>query len=469
LDAGADIDADFRDRTPLMLAAEKNYKGMVVLLLNRNADPNIQIKGKTAYNLAKDPEVQELLKPKEEKVWKGYSKSDIELFEQFFEDPENWCFCPVCLDFTHREKDPKEKKLGCMYLAHRCKPEFRNEKLHKLYIDEIGNTGFCTICGRICNVYYRHSHHIYAPPEATLRPPFAVLPTGPDVVINYYGGDADCRMQGGGGIEEKVRRIQTLVDTACELQSEVGKADGKETRDKLIEAVWKGSQDTTIDAKKILEAKKFIPTKCTNQFPLKETATSEFYPSVRRPKDERKLTPIKFEASGPVGAGGGGVECFVHLGTDRPVYRFRHKQPDGSIYEHVGEEICAPDLLEAIKADVVTGKCPINPEKCKGYLYPEELVGILEPKDLESYTKLFNRAMFQKKKEEEAAAAAPGANAAAQAPGANAAQQGGARDEDSIMHPMEDAECVVPPNAKRGGNRKTYRAVKKSRRRTYKS
>jgi hypothetical protein len=456
LDAGADIDADFRDRTPLMLAAEKNYKGMVVLLLSRNADPNIQIKGKTAYNLAKGPEVQELLKPKEEKVWKGYSKSDIELFEQFFEDPENWCFCPVCLDFTQRLKNPETNETGCMYLAHTCKPDARNEKIHKLYI---GNkkTGICTICGRIC---LSHAHFTYAPPDATVRPPLAVLPTGPGVIINYYGGDADCRMQGGGGIEEKVRRIQTLVDTACELQSEVGKADGKETRDKLIEAVWKGSQDSTIDAKKILEAKKFIPTKCTNQFPEKEIVTTEFYPSARRPKDERKLTPIKFEASGPVGAGGGGVECFVHLGTDRPVYRFRHKQPDGSIYEHVGEEICAPDLLEAIKSEVVTGKCPINPEKCKGYLYPEELVGILEPKDLESYTKLFNRAMFQKKKEEEAAAGAPGANAA---------QQGGSRNDDSIMHPMDDAECDVPPNAKRGGNRKTYRAVKKSRRRTYKS
>jgi ankyrin repeat protein len=445
-DAGADIDLIFRSQTPLMVAAERGNVDMVKLLMEQGADPEIKIKDYAAIDFAKNDEVRSVIQKLSGRKWTGLSVADIQVFKDILKDPKNYAFCPICLQYTSRDT-------GCMYMSHKCPVEGRHEKLHKLYVGDKyeGNTLTCTICGRICA---DHAHLAYAPPDATVLPPKAPL-TAP---ADYFADD--CIAQGGGGVPEKIRRLQTLIETACELQSEVGKMDYTEARDRLIEETWKGSQDTSItdeQIQKILTEKDVVPQKCKNTFSDVEKREDAAYPNVKRPADEKALTPIKFEASGPVGAGGGGVECFIHLGTDRPVYRFRHKQPDGSIYEHVGEEICAPDLEAAIKGAEFSAKCPINPANCKGYLYPEELVGIMTPEFVNWYRRNFNREMYKVKRERDAAAAAPGANAA---------QQGGARRFRTIMQPMENPQCSFP---RKGGKRRTYRALKKSRRGTYKS
>jgi ankyrin repeat protein len=447
-EAGADIDLIFRSQTPLMVAAERGNVDMVKLLLEQGADPEIKIKDYAAIDFAKNDQVRSLIQKLSGRKWTGLSVADIQVFKDILKDPKNYAFCPICLQYTSRDT-------GCMYMSHKCPVEGRHEKLYKLYVEGKyeGNTLTCTICGRICA---NHAHLAYAPPDATVLPPKAPL-TAP---ADFYTDD--CKSQGGGSVPEKIRRLQTLIETACELQSEIGKMDYTEARDRLIEETWKGSQDMSItdeQIQKILTEKDVVPQKCKNTFSDVEKREDAAYPNVKRPADEKALTPIKFEASGPVGAGGGGVECFIHLGTDRPVYRFRHKQPDGSIYEHVGEEICAPDLESAIKGAEFSAKCPINPANCKGYLYPEELVGIMTPEFVNWYRRNFNREMYKVKRERDAAAAAA-------APGANAAQQGGARRFKTIMQPMENPQCSFPP---KGGKRRTYRALKKGRRRTYKS
>jgi hypothetical protein len=124
-------------------------------------------------------------------------------------------------------------------------------------------------------------------------------------------------------------------------------------------------------------------------------------PDFPRPEADRDLLPITVNANaGPAAAGGGGgAFCVVELGPhpdNRPTFRFRHRQPNGSVYEHPEEEaICGEDLVRSINSKpLFDGKCVSNPDVCKADLHPDELdaLGDQVPEEYRrNYRSKFNR------------------------------------------------------------------------------
>ena len=260
LDKGANINAQTDDgATPLMYAVHDNRIDIVKLLLEKGADKNIKDKqGKTAYDLAKTEEMKELLKPKtkeKEKPYKGFSKSDMEIYDALFENPKDWSICPVCLSFS-------ERKEGCMIMGHDCAKQkiFYHTDLYKKYVflDGYGNNlvEWCTICGRACK---NHKHYALVLPEDTAK--LAIITPAMEARMRdrgtgVYFEDGNCIGLGGGGVEEKVARFRRLREYAGELQEQVGKISNIKARSELIEEIWKAPLFKTKKYKEILEKKK---------------------------------------------------------------------------------------------------------------------------------------------------------------------------------------------------------------------
>jgi len=296
-------------------------------------------------------------------LWKGYSDSDVKLFNGIFTTRGNdISFCPVCLAYSERQD-------GCMYMKHTCKMPFHGG-LYNKYKNEQGQIGWCTLCGRVC---LGHKHYELNFPE------------GAPVLIAMPGSDpfaTDCRTSGGGGAEEKHRRVERLLNYACQLQEEVGKIPHLTAITELVEEVWKGASLRDRTTLKKIEEKKFA-FPCT--FPKDERPVAEVvYPPVPRPEGE--AAPVE-HASPP-------AECMSELeptANGQPVFQFIHTQPDGSVRPHPETEwICGQHLEETLKESLFTGLCFLQPSMCKARLYPVELEGKVSAEYLASYTKLFN-------------------------------------------------------------------------------
>lgn len=420
VEKGANLDKQDNDGNTALIAAAANDEEapeLIKFLLEKGAKKDIKNNdGQTAYDVAQVEEIKQLLalgdiKPE---LFKGFTKSDVDLFNTIFEKPSDISLCPVCLDYT-------ERKDGCMYMFHKCTRPHPN--LYKLYSykNKSGQAGveWCTLCGRPSK---DHHHYMYAEPESKTLPGFA--PVQPTTTGEFRFFDKDCKASGGGGNEEKIRRFNRMLHYACELQSEVGKISEKEGREELIEETWKGANLRQRNVPKILEQKKFdFPC----EFPADklEASVEEVYPDVKKPEGFQP-NPIKHDTDGD-------RDCTVELGEHddhRPVYQFIHKQPDGTTIDHKDEYICVPDLINGIKASEINGKCPITAE-CKGKIYPEELKDIVPAEFYETYRKLFNKA--------------------------NAVKTGGGGN--FFTHVGDDALCAMPPK-KAGKRRKTYRKKK---------
>jgi ankyrin repeat protein len=444
IEKGANVnDATITGQTPLMLAVEHNRIENVKTLLEKGADKSLKMSdGKTALDFAKTDEMRNLLKEPEvvesTEMFKGFTQSDIVLLNRIFEAPSDISVCPICLEFAERTD-------GCMYMTHTCRKPHK-ELFAKYSLN--GKVEWCTLCGRVSQ---SHHHFSYAPPDAP-RPGRA--PIQPTATGEFRFFDKDCKASGGGGHEEKVRRFNRMLHYACELQTEVGKISETEGRKKLIAETWKGADIHIQNVPKILEQKKFdFPC----EFPEDTAPVADVemeYPDIPKPAG---LQPNPIEHRLPDNA------CIVELGEhddNRPVFQFIHKQPDGTTtWEHKDEYICGEDLESAIRSRPMDGMCPINPEKCKGKIYPEELKGIASPEFYEVYRKNFNKA--------------------------NAAKTGGAVT--NMFNPVVNPECAMPQSTgrKRGregyqegapsqrsrtaGKRKTYRKKKQRKnRKTFK-
>lgn len=371
-----------------------------------------------AFELALEslPEYREQLmscrNPPPKDPYRGFTTTDVALFNQIFESPSDISICPVCLQYTARDE-------GCMYMTHKCVMPYHKE-LFDLY--NINNEiEWCTLCGRISNG--EHHHYEYADPSATTRPPLTKVK--PSTGLRFY--DKNCIMSGGGGHEEKVRRFHRMLSFACELQDYVGKKEDLEARRELIEETWKAANSRNYKIPKIIERKDFgFP--CTFPDPTTPTPVAEVVaPDVMRPADEAALVPTKHESPNNV--------CFAEGGPSEngPVWQFHHKQPNGSIYNHEDEFVCANDLVGILNANVIDGRC--YSLKCKGKLYPEEIKDIVDPEFYEKYRRLFNKKN----------------------------QVGGSKNgplPGSLMRPVENGTCAAPP--KLSGRRKTYRKKRKT-------
>ena len=360
-------------------------------------------------------------------LWKGYSDSDVKLFNGIFTTRGNdISFCPVCLAYSERQD-------GCMYMKHTCKMPF-HVGLYNKYKNEQGQIGWCTLCGRVC---LGHKHYELNFPE------------GAPVLIAMRGSDpfaTDCKTSGGGGAEEKHRRVERLLNYACQLQEEVDKMPHLTAITELVEEVWKGASLRDRTTLKKIEEKKFA-FPCT--FPEEARPVAEVvYPPVPRP--DGQAAPVEHLSPPAV--------CMSELeptANGNPVIQFIHTQPDGTVRPHPENEwICAEHIEETLKGSLFTGLCFVNPEECKARLYPEELEGKVSAEYLASYTKLFNR---------EFRAPGTGGRRRRRTYRIQRKYRGGAGP--SIMNKIEpnEIECVVPQKSGRRGRksrRKTLRQRK---------
>lgn len=418
IEKGADVNAANIDGdTPLHEITYSKEPKLDIgrLLIDKGANVNATNEdGKSARDYAEESGNAELLAlfgegpaPTTGELWKGYSQSDAQLFDAIVENAEAMnkkTFCPICLQNTEWGKD-------CKYLTHRCKPALRHERLYNLYKDEYGNIVWCAVCGRHC---IGHAHYKLTDTTETSLPPRMPYQPGAHV----YKAES-CPLEGGGGPEEKIRRVDGLLRYICEVQDQAGKRPEKEVREELIEEAWKAASSripkTVEDVKKGLKFKTYcdLPTSLT----APTTAAAEI------PNPNTDSPEVREEG-----------ECSVNLDTCT-VYIFKHKQPVGAdfIHDPIGKEA----LGEIIRQRGAEEGCPIDPG-CKGMLHPDEIKPIFGDGS-EIYTNYKER--FDRRY-----------------------QKGGAKG-GSVTSPMDDVQCALPEKKKGAKRLRTYRKkLKKSRR-----
>lgn len=358
-------------------------------------------------------ELMAVLTPPGLPKWTGLAKSDLEIFHTLFGTPRarnDVSMCPFCLQYTERSD-------ACKYMKHTCPPGLRHERLYQLYAGDDEGRYWCTICGRNC-MGHRHFQQssAYAIQKARLV----------DIHVRRAQlFSQDCIPEGGGGVPEKVGRIQAMIDAAAEYQSSVGTLPAVQVRRMIIERAWNAAPS---DA-----------TSLTFPATLDSSGSAPTFPDIPRPEADKDLIPINL---------GPDKECVIFLGAHedhRPVFQFQHRKPDGAVVTHPpAEAICFEDMANELIGSVHEdkGNCPL---RCGAKVHPDELKAIKDGTPAqealyETYRTKYNE--YNKV----------------------GGQRGG-------QHPflvrMDNMQCVVP--LKKGG-RKTYRRRvnrKHARRATY--
>lgn len=391
IEKGADVNYQHPSdgMTPLIIAASDDRVDFVKMLLEEGADKTAKNNdGKTAYDLTTKEEIKALLRGDSEpgSPWTGLNQSDVAIFDTFFapgpaDDPEankiNWSCCPVCLAYVYRSE-------ACRYMSHDCSKQagvILHKRLYDLYKKANKMIEWCTVCGRVCE---GHHHYKLAPHEAATRAPMA--PYNPGAVF-YFGGEAECIQDGGGGLAEKVKRLDRLRTWAKELQSEVGKITEKEARMQLIEEAWNAPLSRAPTARILQEGKFTVPTTDFPQGPAPVVAPEGPAPDVPKPADEI--------ANVPEIIGEGGFDVILQYDT-APVARFIHKKKDGTVYRHTDQELVSKEGLEAYIANQNTnfglpnfGYC--FAPGCDAKLWPQDVKDLIDdPAVYEDYRKKFN-------------------------------------------------------------------------------
>lgn len=414
IEAGAPIDAvDSATNTPLMRAIRRENVQLVKFLLEKGANKDIAGPGgRTALEIATDTGNDEIIALLQGKVaptgglWKGYDKADAQFFDSIVENADAMnrkTVCPFCLQYAEWGTD-------CKYLTHRCIPALRHERLYDLYKDERGNVTWCAVCGRHC---IGHAHYKLTDTTETQLP--SRMPYQPGA--NVYKAES-CPLEGGGGPDEKVRRIDGLLRYVCEVQDDVGKRSATDVRKELIEETWKAASSripkTVEDIKQGLRFKTYcdLPSSLASTTTAADIANPNPLPT----KHEKEMCNINLE------------EC--------DVYEFKHVQPDGTLFTH--QKIGKDAIRDIIRNSGGTEDiCPIEPE-CKGKLHPDEIKDIFAD-EVDIYTNYKERFNEKNKK------------------------SGGGRTGGNITSPITDVQCAMPEKEKKKGG-KTYRKIKKTRR-----
>ena len=447
IDNGADVNKEARNEyTPLCIAAYQNNTYFLKILIEKGANvnyfsPKITMKGdkvfedlsilqqcvydkrsidnikillengankdhketttnKTALEIAKDryntdkryyEKIIELLNGEVPKkgLWKGFSRSDIQKFDIFFENPFDWSCCPICLEYIERSE-------ACMYMAHNCATtgHYYHEKLYNKFSYTYGErkVEWCTVCGRITKNHKHFKLSLAKEPskeEAPLKPEVQEqIDRGENIV--FYD-NANCIGFGGGGTEEKAERFRRLREYALELQEDVGKKSYDDVMEKLIEVVWDSALVKSEKVKKILADKKWNIN--VSAFPEDKRTT--------RSNNNSNAANVLFGGRVPTVKEGG--DCIIYADDEEgeasnPTYQFHHETVGGM--DHDGIYICQKDLAKAVQLKCKEfgledfGKCWFS--QCKGVLHPEELKGIVPELLYEEYRKKFNKKMVKK-------------------------------------------------------------------------
>lgn len=410
INKGADINSKTADGgTPLMYAvmlanSEKHVK-VIKYLLEKGADKTINANNRdTAADLArinydKHPhlykEILELLgEPIKEEIWKGSTRSDIEKYDIFFEQPYDYSCCPICLEYL-------ERKEGCMYMTHDCATtkHYYHKKLYNTFSYERFpgspiRVEWCTICGRPTK---EHKHYVLSAANAVSKEMAAL---NPEIQARLDRGDnqaffdnANCMGFGGGGTEEKATRFRRLREYALELQEDIDKKPHNDAMKELIEEVFNAPLARSRKIKKILEDKRW-------NINVKEFPENKKNATKNNNNNNKNYTNIPFEGTLPTKLDSKDHDCIIMADDDEgkeenPTYHFHHSRNGG--LDHDGIFICQKDLSRAIEiankefGDVRFGKCWFS--QCQANLHPEEIKDIVPDILYEDYKKKFNKKM----------------------------------------------------------------------------
>lgn len=331
--------------TPLTIAAMKRYTDIVTTLLEHGATvtqhdisaAHESIKPILEEALRRQTELQTQTMPK----WKGFTKSDMQIFDSIFDrDSPNAMkrvsACPVCLKYVHHID-------ACNYMSHNCSLSgYYHKDLYNKYKNDTGLIYWCTICGRICLGHRHYALGAANEPKPALlenRDPFA----------------ADCRVDNGGGVEEKIIRFRIMRSYAAELQSEIDKIPQEYAMNELVEAMWMPSQLPRV-AKRIITTGAFnVPLNAFSNNAPPEAAARV----VSAPPGSYETPEVLTDAK----------NSFIPEDS-LPVIRFKHKNKNGVMTRH--EFLVNKDtVLEFIRTSGDENRC-FEPA-CKGLLYPEEI------------------------------------------------------------------------------------------------
>lgn len=406
--------------TALMMAAFEGYQAAVRTLLEYGPNVNIRDnRGRSAIDKAFTPKIRRMLEEastlSSTDKWKGYTKTDAEFFNTILADEKNLndiSMCPFCLQYTERVD-------ACKYMTHICKAALRHERLYNLYKNSKGEVVWCTVCGRHC---IGHGHFPLTDTRETQRPPVMIAQPGANVYKNE-----SCPLEGGGGPNEKIRRIDGMLRYLCEVQDEVDKRLDKDVRTEVIEEAWKAASSRAPKTERTASASKKFNIPC--ELPSIAAASTEtVYPDLPNPNP----LPVKTEND----------TCSVTL-DDCEVYEFQHIQPDGTTLKHekVGK-VAIRDIVKNAQGDV----CPIDPS-CKGKLHPDEIKAVFGDEETELYTNYkrryneYNKVGGRTRKSRKSRKTRK-----------NRKFRGGNPEGTPIISKMAEASCSLPVKKKKGGN-----------------
>ena len=322
-------------------------------------------------------------------LWRGYSRGDVALMNDVFVNEAEARFtsqCPVCLSVV--KHDP-----GCMYMSHNCSlnPQMTYDlDLYAIYKAPNHSIYWCTICGRICSDIHRH----YALSAAS----------GPkaQVITNTMGSihnvtDAGCKAQGGGGLDEKYKRMDALRNFAFLLNRQIGRITKQDAKYELVEAAWDAPLSGRAGTlERIHAAREFtIPT--ANFPPNIGNNNTRVYPPIAYPDSANPaLMPIVHAE----GMNAVGLEDVPN------VVQFRHRMDNGVVNNHIDNYIGLDTLFRSLVINPAFGMCWAYNEGrgCTARLYPQELTATLQnatgltPEQratyqglLDTYTRRFDR------------------------------------------------------------------------------
>ena len=411
IEHGADINAvDNQNGTALMFAIEyainEESVNIIQYLLEKGADKTIKLNTvppRTAVDIAykkydTNPTIYKKIltllgeKVKEEELWKGSTRSDIEKYDIFFEKPFDYSCCPICLEYI-------ERKEGCMYMSHNCAA--RNNHYHKKLYDTFSYSKYegasnevewCTVCGRVTKI---HKHYVLSSanaPSTTLAPLKPEIQAQIDAQQNVvFFDNANCVGFGGGGTLEKAARFRRLREYTLELQEDVGKKKHTDAMDELIEEIFNAPLIRNRKIEKILEDKKW------------NINIKEFPENVRNTRNNnanRNYANIPFEGVLPTLLPSKDHNCIIYGDDDEgkeenPIVHFHHETRGGMNHKDI--DICQKDLARAIEVankefgEERFGKCWFP--QCHANLHPEELKGFIPEVLYLDYKKKFNKKM----------------------------------------------------------------------------
>jgi ankyrin repeat protein len=394
VDGGADVNkASSRGWTPLYIASYNGQHEIVLYLLAHGANPNTLVGQRTAlYAAAQNnraaivrilvqhgavvtrsiataaapalkAELEALYQTHAPK-WGGFTKSDMTKMNAVFESPKGYSVCPICLKYAEHSE-------ACNYMSHNCSLSgYYHTGLYAKYKNPAGTVYWCTQCGRICS---GHKHYALGP---VTGPKPALLPSRDPFA-------RDCRVDGGGGVEEKVMRFNAMREKAVELQSSVGVIPHEDAMTALVETMWM-PRDAPNIAAAIMSKKEYnVPL---NVFPGNVANTAVY--SGKAPAGVYEPPEILT-----------GVENAFTYETDEPVIRFKHKDAIGKMHIHT-MALSKKSVLDYLRRS--GGKKANRCFECSGYLWPEEVeaafvnpaLGFVTPKEraaLDAYRARFYR------------------------------------------------------------------------------